>query len=118
MKEEKYINGRNGPKPLGDEPMTPAERKRRSRLKLKQDGGKEYQVKINKKQLQAIKHYSKLKQTKTNQNLTIKILLQEALEHISGVMSEVDKMNDDDDKNHNDMMMYIHTYLFPNPTKK
>jgi len=116
MRKEKYINGRNGPKPMGDEPMTSAERKRRSRLKLKQDGGKEYQVKINTKQLQAIKHYSKLKQTETNQ--TIKTLLEEALEHISGVMSEVDKMNDDEDKTHNDMIMFINEYMFPNPTKR
>jgi len=93
--------------------MSPAERKKRSRLKLKQAGGKEYQVKINKKQLEAIKHYSKLKQTNQSENQTIKTLLQEALEHISYVITEANKINNNNSMTHNDVIIYLDKKLFP-----
>jgi len=113
MNDEIYICGRNGPKPLGNKPMTSAEKQKRSRLKLKQEGGKEYQIKINKQQLDAIKLFASYRQTKTNQ--TIKTLLQRSLDHITNVMKEVESMND---KTDNEIILFMETHLFPQTSTK
>jgi len=97
---------------MGSAPMTSAERQRRSRLKLKQEGGTEYQIRINKQQLDAIKllaHYKQHPQTKTKQS--IKKTLQQALDHVTGVMQEVEKMSTN--STDNEIISYIGMHIFP-----
>jgi len=95
---------------MGKKPMTAAERKRQSRLKLKSEGGKEYQIIIHKGEMALINAYAETFQLDTNKALNK--LFKEAREHISNAMSNAIEMNKSGLTN-NDIIQYLQTNLFP-----
>jgi len=112
MKNQLYKDRRNEPKPIGKKPMTAAERKRRSRLKLKSEGGKEYQIIIHKEEMALIKVYAETFQLDSNKALNK--LFKEARDHISNAMTNAIEMNQSGLTN-NDIIQYLQTNLFPKP---
>lgn len=50
---------KRGPKPLGDEPMSGAERKRRSREKLKEQGTVEFGIKLDREMAEKLDQIAK-----------------------------------------------------------
>lgn len=115
MKKILYASGRNGSKPMGEEPMTAAQRKQRSRLKLKQEGGKEYQIKLNEDEMAHIDLYAKTFQLDTSKAL--KNLFTQAVTHISDAMSHVTEMNKAKATD-NEVITFLHSNLFTSPKLK
>lgn len=81
---------KRGPKPIGDAPMTPAERQRRRREQIRAGGAKEFLFTVEGLHLEYLEQIALHEQT--NIAAALKLITQTALDRYIGVMRRCDRL--------------------------
>jgi len=101
---------KRGPKPIGDAPMTGAERQRRRREQLRAGGAKGFLLELEGLHLQYVEALAQSQNISTA--AALRLLLDRALDQFVGVMRRSERMLDNgasDEKN----AKFVRDHLFP-----
>jgi hypothetical protein len=90
MTTEKHNSAKRGRKPLGDGPMSAAERKRRSREQLRASGVREFSLKLEGLHLEYVENAAALRGSNTAE--VLRDILESALDRFVGVTRRCERM--------------------------
>ncbi|HJV82465.1 hypothetical protein [Noviherbaspirillum sp.] len=101
---------KRGPKPLGDRPMTVAERKRRSREQIRATGAKEFLVRVEGL------HLARLEKMAESVNVTVadafRQIMDPMLDRFAGIMARCERMSDNGASDQA-IAEFMRNHLFP-----
>lgn len=92
MTTEKHNSAKRGRKPLGEGPMSAAERKRRSREQLRASGVREFSLKLQGLHLEYVENAATLRGSSTAE--VLRDILENALDRFVGVTKRCERLLD------------------------
>jgi hypothetical protein len=110
MTTEKDNSAKRGRKPLGDGPMSAAERKRRSREQLRASGVKEFSLKLQGLHLEYVENAAALRGSNTAE--VLRDILENALDRFVGVTKRCERLLDNGATDE-EAAAFMNTHLMP-----
>lgn len=110
MTTEKDNSAKRGRKPLGEGPMSAAERKRRSREQLRASGVREFSLKLQGLHLEYVENASALRGSSTAE--VLRDILENALDRFVGVTKRCERLLDNGATDE-EAAAFMHTHLMP-----
>jgi hypothetical protein len=90
MKFMTYTQNKRGPKPIGDSPMTPAQRQQRRRQRLRDEGAKGFLLQVEGLHLEYVEKLAESHNISTA--AALRLVLMRALDRYVGVTRRIERM--------------------------